>query len=94
MDKLFRILKLLQALLPVVIAVEQTVEGAMKGKDKKELVLGVAQEAYSLSPELQQAFTLPEFSGIAGKTVDRVVSTFNKTGIFQVSQRSAADQGL
>jgi hypothetical protein len=83
MGKLISILKLLPVLLAAIQAVEQAIKGPGKGSSKLDLVLGITQDVFETTPDLQKDFKWESLAVIVPKVVGRIVGTFNKTGVFE-----------
>jgi hypothetical protein len=75
MTVVIQILTLLPALIKAILAIEEAVSEAGKGKEKSEMVVETIKAVSKQGVELAE-------SGLLQKVIDIVVSFFNKTGTF------------
>jgi hypothetical protein len=75
MTLVIQILTLLPALIKAILAIEEAVSEAGKGKEKSEMVVEIIKAVSKQGVELAE-------SGLLQKVIDIVVSFFNKTGTF------------
>lgn len=75
MTVVIQILTLLPALIKAILAIEEAVREAGKGKEKSEMVVEIIKAVSKQGVELAE-------SGLLQKVIDIVVSFFNKTGTF------------
>ena len=75
MTLVIQILTLLPALIKAILAIEEAVREAGKGKEKSERVVEIIKAVSKQGVELAE-------SGLLQKVIDIVVSFFNKTGTF------------
>lgn len=75
MTLVIQILTLLPALIKAILAIEEAVREAGKGKEKSEMVVEIIKAVSKQGVELAE-------SGLLQKVIDIVVSFFNKTGTF------------
>ena len=75
MTVVIQILTLLPALIKAILAIEEAVREAGKGKEKSEMVVEIIKAVSKQGVELAE-------SGLLQKVIDIVVLFFNKTGTF------------